>query len=440
MLKEVLLYVTMLAVALGSNPSDDQKAPQEKLDRLRSLPYFSAPADHAPTGLLGIHESEVMPGYNLFANRFHNTAALIDNHGRIVHQWARKDHSSWLAVEMSPRADLFVLHGWDAARKTEFPNEHGFPTRLTKLAPDSSVIWSVVLPVHHDIQILPDGTLLVLLERTRKISGGTSIVDNTIAHLSADGKVLREISLYDLVRRTPGLTLEPLPRKTVDTPADIFHSNTVRQLSPERSKKLVQSLGNTAEAKRIFAAGNILVSSRHQNFVVIINPASERIVWWWGHGELDGPHCARFLENGHVLVFDNGLARGWTRVLEIDPIGHRIVWSWTPRDRKSFYVMYGGACQRLPNGNTLITDSAKVIAFEVTPDNRIVWKWANPDQTFMYRVHRVQERFFTPEVRKQFLAASKKASSAGYCRDSNTRISPWPCASGSRALPMIVPG
>ena len=42
---------------------------------------------------------------------------------------------------------------------------------------------------------------------------------------------------------------------------------------------------------------------------------------------------------------------------------------------------YSAACgvsQRLPNGNTLITESDNGRAFEVTPDSEIVWEFYNP--------------------------------------------------------------
>ena len=37
-----------------------------------------------------------------------------------------------------------------------------------------------------------------------------------------------------------------------------------------------------------------------------------------------------------------------------------------------------GSCQRLPNGNTLITESENGRALEVTRDKRVVWEFYNP--------------------------------------------------------------
>lgn len=413
-MSEKLSAVFLLTIALVSgapgaagNGQSRPQSTQERLEQLRSLPYTAAPDPKARTGLLGMHESEVMPGYNLFANRYSGAAALMDNRGRIVQRWSTKDRSSWLAVEVTPRAELFVLHGWDAARNTQYPAERGFPSRLTKLAPDSSVIWSVPLPVHHDIDLLSDGRLLVLLERVRKTRAGR-IVDNTIAYLSPNGKVLREISLYDMLRRVPGLVLQDAPKQQPGTPADLFHANAVRELEAARAEEIARAVGNQPEAKRLFAAGNVLVSSRNQSLLAVVDPKTENVVWSWGRGELDHPHCARFLANGNVLVFDNGFDRGWSRVVEVNPLTNKIVWSWAPQDRKSFYVAYGGGCQRLPNGNTLITNSSNVTAFEVTRDGRVVWLWSNPDQTFMYRLRRVPDDYFVPQVRQQFAASVQR--------------------------------
>jgi hypothetical protein len=41
--------------------------------------------------------------------------------------------------------------------------------------------------------------------------------------------------------------------------------------------------------------------------------------------------------------------------------------------------MIRGGAQRLPNGNTLITESDKGRAFEVTREGEIVWDFYNPD-------------------------------------------------------------
>lgn len=94
---------------------------------------------------------------------------------------------------------------------------------------------------------------------------------------------------------------------------------------------------------------------------------------------VSGPHDARMLDSGNILVFDNGLSRKRSRVLELDPVMREVVWEHTGDD--PFFTIFRGSCQRLPNGNTLIANSDHGEAFEVTPDGRQVWRFLNPQLT-----------------------------------------------------------
>ncbi len=40
-----------------------------------------------------------------------------------------------------------------------------------------------------------------------------------------------------------------------------------------------------------------------------------------------------------------------------------------------------GACQRLPNGNTLVLDSLAGEAYEITPEGVPVWRFRSPIET-----------------------------------------------------------
>lgn len=98
-----------------------------------------------------------------------------------------------------------------------------------------------------------------------------------------------------------------------------------------------------------------------------------------------------------MLIFDNGLKRGASRIVEVDPATDQIVWQYAARDPKEFYSGTGGYVQRLPNGNTLITNSWAFQAVEVTPEKRMVWNWINPEKSFTYRLKRRQWSYFKPE-------------------------------------------
>ncbi len=82
------------------------------------------------------------------------------------------------------------------------------------------------------------------------------------------------------------------------------------------------------------------------------------------------------LENGHLLVFDNGVHRDHSRVLEVGPVTGEIIWQYQSVD---FYSQWRGSNQRLPNGNTLICESETGRVFEVDPLGEIVWEFYNPE-------------------------------------------------------------
>ncbi|NKC11401.1 MAG: thioredoxin [Gammaproteobacteria bacterium] len=165
---------------------------------------------------------------------------------------------------------------------------------------------------------------------------------------------------------------------------------------------------------------NIITDDRG-TMIYIISKQTGEIVWKVGPdysmdpalkklGCVIGPHHAHIIPRGlpgegNILVFDNGGAAGFgapnpgapdgtwnalrdhSRVLEINPITLEIVWECTARtigypcggeDFSKFYSRYKSAAQRLPNGNTLITESNCGRVFEVARDGEIVWEYINP--------------------------------------------------------------
>jgi outer membrane protein assembly factor BamB len=84
-----------------------------------------------------------------------------------------------------------------------------------------------------------------------------------------------------------------------------------------------------------------------------------------------------------MLLFDNrghydSEGQDKSRVIEFDPHTYKIVWEYTGDDTKPLYSTIRSAQERLPNGNTLITESEGGRLIEVTPNGEIVWEYVNP--------------------------------------------------------------
>jgi len=87
------------------------------------------------------------------------------------------------------------------------------------------------------------------------------------------------------------------------------------------------------------------------------------------------PFSVQQLANGNVLIASRS-----NEILEVTR-GKRIVWSYTRlADDPSLVNAY--SAQRLPDGNTLITDRRADFVIEVTPDKQVVWRYgARTDST-----------------------------------------------------------
>jgi hypothetical protein len=192
---------------------------------------------------------------------------------------------------------------------------------------------------------------------------------------------------------------------------DWMHINSMSYVGPNKWYE---------KGDKRFHPDNIIWDGRQTNIIAIIDKKTGKIVWQIGPdyqatptlrklGQIVGQHHAHVIPKGlpgegNILVFDNG---GWagfgapnpgsiqgynnaqrdsSRVLEFDPITLKLVWSYpAPRGESGpaffaykFYSPLISSAQRLPNGNTLITEGTDGRLFEVTPDHEIVWEYISP--------------------------------------------------------------
>jgi len=133
--------------------------------------------------------------------------------------------------------------------------------------------------------------------------------------------------------------------------------------------------------------GDILTSCRLTDYLYIIDRKTGDIKWRWGAGELSHPHNPTLLDNGNILVYDNGHHRPihhvpHSRVLEVNPKTNKIEWEYKDVTLLNFYSAVISGCQRLPNGNTLICEGYPGRFFEVTAEGEKVWEFTNPFSYF----------------------------------------------------------
>lgn len=332
-----------------------QETARDRLDALGYLQTTLVDSDEEQTGVVLIDRKKSSPGLNLYKEIGTREAYLIDQDGLEVHTWRFDpgDSVQWIHAELLPDNGAIIGIGKDES--------------VFRLSVDSKLEWRTHVRAHHDLQVRPDGTIWALTRRHAKWPeryGDRTILEDCITILSPEGEVVDEFSLLEAFRGSPYEYLMPEvadfdPRFSFD----IQHANHIEVFD-----------GVLADQSPLFSEGNLLVSFRTINTIAILDGKTREVLWLWGPTNLAVQHHPRLLDNGHILVFDNGFEE--SRVLEIELPQGKIAWEYV--EGPEFHSSWGGAVQRLPNGNTLITNTHYGEVFETTPAGEIVWRFINP--------------------------------------------------------------
>ena len=384
----VLGVVTMIIVVrerdgAPERPDEDLK---RRLDQLRSVPYTSVTeeeVDGTRSGVIAYDPDRTWAGYNIYCSRVAPEAYLMDMKGEIVHTWSYPPANAdvWDYAIVLEDGDLVVIEKY---------------TSLFRLDWDSGLVWRWQQPVHHDVVGLDDGTFYAIWLGMRS-HRGFAVRFPSIVHLSGDGEEIDKWFTYD---HLDDLKEALDTRSFLDTILDSLYeegytSDTIEDVpGPVKTRKLkhgrklynyfhmntISILPDTPLGREDarFRAGNIMICFRNVNQVVILEKDTWRVLWAWGEGELEWPHHPTMLESGNILIYDNGIHRKATRILELNPVTEAIEWMYVGDPPESFYSEQKGSAQRFPNGNTLICDADNGRSIEVTMDGEIVWEWLNP--------------------------------------------------------------
>jgi hypothetical protein len=320
---------------------------------------------------------------------------LIDMNGTEVHHWYRSFGDVWpgrvphvkdpvddtrigfWGCHLYPNGDLLAV--FQAVGDT--PYGYG----LVKLDKESNVLWRFADNVHHQLDVGDDGTVYALTQKiidkdrlpTELLYLPTPcVVDFVVLLDPSTGKEKKRVPILEAFLHSPFAaylnTLAKIPKsvwppgvrpadRPEDPKADILHTNSVSVLRPNQAAKFP-----------LFKPGQVLISVRQLNTLAVLDVDSGSIVW-----AVQGPwhhqHDAQFLDNGHMLLFDNLGSPLGSRLLEYDPVTQAIPWSYAGETSRAFITQQQGLGQRLPNGNTLVVDSVSGTLLELTPAKEVVW-------------------------------------------------------------------
>lgn len=354
--------------ARGASGSD--AGLQEEIERLEAIGYLagSKPAPSA-SGVTVDDAARAFPGLNLYTSGHAPEALLMTMNGRILHRWAYEFADAWPDYRRRPadHPDNFEywrrVHLFDNGDLLAIFEGHG----MVMLDRDSHLLWSFSENPHHDISVAPDGSIYVLTRRARRIeriNPDRPVLEDFVTILDPKGAVLRQISILEALERSRYSGAVALRAAG----GDIFHTNTLELLD-----------GRLAALSPKFAAGNALISMRDLNMIAIVDLGAEEVVWA-SIGIWVKQHQPTLLDDGRILLFDNLGRAGHSRVIELDPETGTVVWSYGERSGEELDSECCGSAQRLPNGNTLISETDRGRALEVTRGGEIVWEFVNPER------------------------------------------------------------
>lgn len=362
---------------------------------------FTTPRVYDRAGTRILDSTAVQPGMTLVVSSWkwgasgglEPGAKLIDHRGRTVREW----HPDRGALFGGSAVET-LKGGLPATAK--FHGSHLLPNGdlllvlnyigLLRMDACGDVEWTLGEGIHHSIDQAEDGSFWVPATsaerraKTERYPNGFPGVDTPVwmdrlLQVSDEGDVLNDINVLEVLYDNG---LERYVRKAygrgafTDDNGDPTHLNDIEPLP-----------SSLADEYPMFETGDLLVSLKHPNLVLVLDPASGAVKWHADSGPSDVHHLIQqhdpdFMGDGWIGVFDNqddftnrGTMLGGSRILAFRPHTDSVrVLFPTPRS-DSIYTQNRGKWQHLDNGNMLLTESNGGRVLEVTPGGRAVWEW-----------------------------------------------------------------
>ena len=340
----------------GDGPSDTEK--------LNALGYLSGYVEAPPKVGVTLHDSKKAYGtLNLYTSGHAPEAYLMNMEGESIHRWRYSFEQLWPDEDATPNYTQYLrrVHLFENGDLLSIFEPHG----IFKLDRDSKLLWSNHNGAHHDLAVHDDGTISLLTQKAHPVlwfSTYGTVIEDFVTQLTPDGELIREVSLLECFRDSKYSSYLELTQPA----GDVTHANSLKLLD-----------GRHEHLSPAFRRGNFLISVRELDVIVVLDFDAKEIVWALS-GMWFRQHEATLLDNGHLLLFDNRGSEGKSKVVELDPITQEVIWTYGGTHDEPLFSETCGSVARLPNGNTLITESNNGRAFEVTPGKEIVWEYVSP--------------------------------------------------------------
>ena len=346
----ILILVILIIVAIIIYPKISQKVSIEFNETLSGAHIYQ--------------QDKILPGYYLYEGK------LIDINGSIIKNW-----SSIYLGTIDKNGDYYAQQSFESPVWGRY-------------SWNDSVIWEMNMPIHHEILLTPQDTIIIFTKEVHEYNS-RKVEFDVILEFEKNGTLLDRWSTWDNLNylkqfhkpleldQQANVFIKEENRKNTSIWGgnyDYYHLNSIA-LVPNNSLQ---------GAHPAFNEGNWIISFRHGSMIFILDKKTKNVLWSAIYDQipenLEGPHTPMMTENGNIIVLDNGRYRKWSRIISIDPVNLNITWEYKAENPEDFFSLSQSSIQLLPNYNLLVTESEKGRAFELTPDKQIVWEYYNPEK------------------------------------------------------------
>lgn len=364
-------------------------------------------------GVLAHDAVRAYKGYTLLAPITWSTTYLIDNDGQVVNVWKATTPTGQVAMLLDDGSLLRT-----GAPQSQWMQGGGAGGIVELYSWSGERLWqythlSSTARAHHDVEILPNGNILMLVweshTRDEAIAQGrlsSRLTENAlwserVIEVKRTGPTSGEIvwswsswdhMIQDVDPTKPnyGVIADRPERIDINaggTRSDWLHANSVRY-----------------NATR----DEVMISIHNLNEIWIISRKTDDIVYRYGNPlnykrgmqqnqVLFGQHDARWLNDGRLMVFNNGMGRFGGNGSSVDEINLPLNEDGTyrrdaasafepkvpvvvcpPKITTQFFGQNISGATRMPNGNILTCLGPSGVFVEFTPEGAEVWRYVNP--------------------------------------------------------------
>lgn len=368
--------------------------------------------------------SEPFEGYTLYNPHNSRTTYLLDMDLNRIHVWDNNGRGGY---------SVYLLENGNLLRPVQINNARlrgaAYSGLIQEIDWDGRIMWefeysSATYIAHHDIEPMPGGSILLIAWEVKTAAEalqagrrrGTQIWPDHIIEVACvddqGGEIIWEwhawdhlIQDYDPQRDNYGV-VEDHPELIDVNLGDVggmgggdwLHINGI-SYNPDRDEIVISS----HYLDEIFVIDHSTTTEEAAGHEGGNRGMGGDILYRWGNpgnyraqGEqyFDVVHCSWWIPDGlpgegNILAFNNGEGARESGIIEIippyDEDGNYVIepgQAFGPAepvlvysDGRNFYSNHLGGCQRLPNGNTLITESTEGHIFEISDEGEVLWEF-----------------------------------------------------------------